>query len=175
MGRTRRHGWKASRGCPGTLRCACEAALTLPRLCGDRSIFSTPTIFSLRVKLYTPDPFATIRWVARRVVRRVRPGVGCNRQDELLHGEFHQGYAVQCRVRDTDRVERNINTARLVDYGAQMPVRPVVHRERRVNGQSGGSDVLAAVHVGGPFFAQLSSTDGRITLCYDYLSIPGGH
>jgi hypothetical protein len=49
--------------------------------------------------------------------QKVRPGVGRDRQGKLLDVQIDQGHTLQRRVRDADRVERDIDAPRLIDHG----------------------------------------------------------
>ena len=71
--------------------------------------------------------------------------MGRDRQGELLDIQLDQRDTEKLRIGDADRVERDVDAARLVDHGLQMLVhRLLVERVdlRRLGGSAGGLDVL---------------------------------
>ena len=77
--------------------------------------------------------------------QEVRRRVGRDRQRELLDVQLDQRHAQDRRVRDPDRVERDVDPARLVDHGLQVPVHGLLVERvdlRRLGGSAGGDDVL---------------------------------
>ena len=78
--------------------------------------------------------------------QEVRRRVGRDRQRELLGVQLGQrARPGSSRIRDADRVERDVDAARLLDHRLQMPVhRLLVERVDlgRLGGAAGGDDVL---------------------------------
>ena len=77
--------------------------------------------------------------------QEVRRRVGRDRQGELLDIQLDQRHPQNLRVRDADRVERDVDAARPVDHGPEVLVhRLLVERVdlRRLGGSAGGDDVL---------------------------------
>jgi hypothetical protein len=84
--------------------------------------------------------------------QEVRPRLGRDREGELLDIQLDQRYAHDPRVRDPDRVERDVDTACRVDHGLQVLVHSLLVERvdlRRLGGSAGGSDVLGDRFDGG--------------------------
>jgi hypothetical protein len=78
--------------------------------------------------------------------QEVRPGVGRDRQGELLDIQLGQRDTQNLRVRDADRVERDIDATRLIDHGLEMLVQGLLVESvdlGRLSGSAGGSEVLS--------------------------------
>ena len=102
--------------------------------------------------MITPDLFADHPPGRQACGQEVRPRLGRDREGELLDIQLDQRYAHDPRVRDPDRVERDVDTACRVDHGLQMLVhRLLIERVdlRRLGGSAGGSDVLGDHFDGG--------------------------
>ena len=95
--------------------------------------------------MITPDLFADHPPGRQARGQEVRRRVGRDRQGELLDVQLDQRHAQDLRVRDADRVERDVDAARLVDHGLQMLVHGLLVERvdlRRLGGSAGGNDVL---------------------------------
>ena len=76
---------------------------------------------------------------------KVRPGVGRDRRGEPLDVQLDQGHNPVGRIRDPDRVERDVEVARLVDHGLEVLVHGLLVEgvdRRRLGGPAGGNDLL---------------------------------
>ena len=101
--------------------------------------------------MITPDLFATIRRAASPRGQEVRRRVGRDRQGELFDPQLDQRDTQNLRTRDADRVERDIDAARLVDHRLQMPVHGLLVEGvdlRRLGGSAGGNDFLGEASTG---------------------------
>jgi hypothetical protein len=77
--------------------------------------------------------------------QEVRRYVASKRHGELLEIQVDQWHTQNLRIRDPDRVERDIDAARLTDDGLQMLVDSLLVERvnlRRLSGSTGGNDVL---------------------------------
>jgi hypothetical protein len=73
--------------------------------------------------------------------QKVRRRVGRDRQGELLDIQLDQRHTQNLRTRDPDRVERNIDAARLLDHGLEMLVHSLLVERvdlRRLGRSAGG-------------------------------------
>jgi hypothetical protein len=95
--------------------------------------------------MITPDLFGIMRLAARREVRKYDVGIGRDREGELLEIQLDQRHAQSLRIRDPDRVERDIDPTRRVDHRLQMPVHGLLVKSvdlRRVGGSAGRLDFV---------------------------------
>ena len=95
--------------------------------------------------MITPDLFGNHPPGSQARGQKVRPGVGCDRQGELLDIQLDQRHTQNLRIGDPDGVERDIDAARLIDHGLQMRVHSLLVESvdlRRLGGSAGGNDVL---------------------------------
>jgi hypothetical protein len=78
--------------------------------------------------------------------QEVRRRVGRDRQGELLDIQLDQRHTQNLRPRHPNRVERDIDAARLINHGLQMLVHSLLVESvdlRRLGGSAGGNDVLS--------------------------------
>jgi hypothetical protein len=76
---------------------------------------------------------------------KVRPGVGDDRRGAPLEVQLDQRHPQNLPVRDPDRIERDVDAARLVDHRLQVLVHGLLVERvdpDRLGGSAGGNDLL---------------------------------